>query len=57
VPTLAYGCLLVMAFLVWRRPAQTLYCVAGLTLILLFVGIRNAWDIAIWMTLSRAPKP
>jgi hypothetical protein len=56
VPTLAYGCLLVMAFLVWSRPAQTLYCVAGLTLLLLFVGIRNAWDIAIWMTLSRANK-
>jgi hypothetical protein len=57
VPTLAYGSLLVMAFLVWSRPAQTLYCVAAMSLILLFVGIRNAWDIAIWMTLSKPPDP
>jgi hypothetical protein len=57
VPTLTYGFLLVMAFLVWSRPAQTLYCVAVLCLILLFLGMRNAWDIAIWMTLSKSPDP
>ena len=55
LPTLVYGCLLAMALLVLRRPAQTLYGVATLTLILLFIGIRNAWDIAVWMSLSRKP--
>ena len=29
LPTLVYGCFLAMALLVWRRPAQTLYGVAG----------------------------
>jgi hypothetical protein len=55
LPTLVYGCLLAMALLVWRRPAQTLYGVATLTLILLFIGIRNAWDIAVWMSLYKKP--
>jgi hypothetical protein len=55
LPTLVYGCLLAMAFLVWRRPAQTLYGVASLTLMLLFIGIRNAWDIAVWMSLYKKP--
>jgi hypothetical protein len=57
VPMLLYGCLLAMAVLVWRRPAQTLYAVASLLLILLFIGIRNAWDIAVWVTLQRRPEP
>jgi hypothetical protein len=53
LPTLVYGSLLAMALLVWRRPTQTLYGVAALSLILLFIGIRNAWDIAVWMSLYK----
>ena len=52
-PTLAYGCLFAMAVLVWHRPARALYGVAALSLILLFIGIRNAWDIAVWMSLYK----
>jgi len=50
VPTLAYALLALMAVLIWRWPAQILYAVAAATLLLLFIGIRNAWDIAVWMT-------
>jgi hypothetical protein len=50
LPTFAYGCLLVTAALIWIRPAQTLYGVAVLCLLLLTIGIRNAWDIAVWMS-------
>jgi hypothetical protein len=57
VPTLTYAALLVMAFLIWERPRQTLYCVAALALVLLSVGIRNAWDIAVWMTLAKPRDP
>ena len=57
VPTLLSGCLLAMAVLVWHRPTQTLYVVAALLLILLFIGIRNAWDIAVWVTLHRRREP
>jgi hypothetical protein len=31
--------------------------VAALALLLLFIGIRNAWDIAVWMTTQKGPPP
>jgi hypothetical protein len=55
LPTSAYGCLLASAVLVWHRPLQSLYAVAAMSLLLLFIGIRNAWDIAVWMTLHKEP--
>ena len=55
LPTLVYAALLGMAVLIWHRPAQTLYGVALLSLFLLFIGIRNAWDIAVWMSLYKKP--
>src|ERR1700724_2764581 len=57
LPTIVYGGLLVMAFLVWRRPVQTLYGVSAACLLLLFIGIRNAWDIAVWMTVKQQREP
>jgi hypothetical protein len=54
LPPLAYGALLVMGLLIWRRPPLALYGVASVSLLLLFVGIHNAWDIAVWMTLSKS---
>lgn len=57
LPTLVYGGLLVMAFVVWRKPVQTLYGVAAASLLLLFIGIRNAWDIAVWMTVNQQREP
>jgi hypothetical protein len=50
LPTIAYGCFALMAALIWTRPNETLYGVAVLSLLLLFIGIRNAWDIAVWMS-------
>lgn len=55
VPTLVYGSLAVMAVLIWRWPEQSMYGVAILSLVMLFIGIRNAWDIAVWMT-TRGPR-
>ena len=57
LPTLVYGGLLIMAFLVWRKPVSTLYGVAAASLLLLFIGIRNAWDIAVWMTVQQQREP
>ena len=57
LPTLAYGLLVLMSILVWRHPVAALYAVASLTLALLFIGIRNAWDIAAWMTTHGPRKP
>jgi len=50
LPTFVYGCLLVAAAMIWTRPEQSLYLVAVLSLLLLFIGIHNAWDIAVWMS-------
>jgi hypothetical protein len=42
-----------MAVLIWRRSDPELYGVAGASMLLLFIGIHNAWDIAVWMTTHR----
>ncbi len=55
LPSCVYGGLLASAVFVWQRPRGSLYAVAGLSLALLFIGIRNAWDIAVWMTLAQEP--
>ena len=51
IPGTIYAALALAGFLIWRWRTEALYGVAALTLALLFVGIRNAWDIAVWMTL------
>jgi hypothetical protein len=53
IPGLVHGGLLVLALVVWRQPLIALYIVALLALVLLFTGVHNAWDIAVWMTISR----
>jgi hypothetical protein len=50
LPMVLYAGLLLAAWLIWLWPEPTLYGVALVALILLFIGIRNAWDIAAWMT-------
>lgn len=54
VPMVIYAGLVLSGFVIWRWHTAALYAVAGLTLALLFVGIRNAWDIAVFMTLSQS---
>jgi hypothetical protein len=53
VPAILYAGLLASAVLVWRKLALALYGSATLSLVLLFTGIRNAWDIAVYMTINR----
>jgi len=55
VPGLVYAGLVLLARLLWRYTEQSLFAVAGMSLIMLFVGIHNAWDIAVWMTTRSAP--
>ena len=52
LPTVAYAGLTVMAVLIRDRLTQAaLYGVAVLVLALLFIGIRNAWDLVVWISL------
>ena len=55
LPFVAYGAILVAAIVLARRPETALYAVAGSALLLLFIGIHNAWDAAVWMT-TQMPK-
>ncbi len=40
-----------------QKPLQTLYGVGAASLLLLFIGIRNAWDLAVWMTVKHQREP
>jgi hypothetical protein len=56
LPSLSYAALACLAVLIWHRPEQSLFGVAALALLLLFIGIRNAWDIAVWMTTQKGTE-
>jgi len=53
LPILLYVALLVLGLLIPRRMEQSLYGVAAVSMLLLFIGIHNAWDVAISISVSR----
>ncbi|HMD58903.1 MAG TPA: hypothetical protein VKG66_03890, partial [Steroidobacteraceae bacterium] len=55
LPMLAYGALLATAFLALHRTEQSLYGVAAVSMLLLFTGIHNAWDVAVSISIGRQP--
>ena len=56
LPTISYGSLLVSAFLLPRSPERTLFLIAAVALMLLFIGIHNAWDTATYLVMHVIPK-
>ena len=56
LPFLAYGILAAAAFDVIRDTARALFAVAGATLLLLFIGIHNAWDTVTWIAVEHSRK-
>ena len=57
LPILAYGTLFITGIVVHSRPLAALYVIAVSALLLLFVGIHNAWDAAIFMAIKRREPP
>ena len=57
LPLLAYVDLLIAAIVLQRSPEPALFAISGAALVLLFVGIRNAWDTVIYVALSRKDEP
>src|SRR5262249_49904145 len=57
LPLIAYAALLLAALLLQRYPAPSLFVIAGTALLLLFVGIHNAWDAVTYMALERRQQP
>jgi hypothetical protein len=53
LPSLCYLALLVAGVWALRQPAPALYIVGVVALTLLFIGIHNAWDLAVWITVER----
>ena len=53
-PLLAHILLIVAAFVLPENPAPALYIVGAAMLLLLFVGIRNAWDMVTFLAVERA---
>jgi hypothetical protein len=50
MPFLAYGALVVTALAMsWQHAEVALYMLAGASVLLLYSGIHNAWDTALWL--------
>jgi hypothetical protein len=51
LPALVYAGLIAGALALGRHTEASLYIAAAVSVLLLIVGIHNAWDIAVWNTL------
>ena len=56
LPLLTYLSLLAAAMLLRWRLAAALYTVAGSSLLLVLMGLHNAWDVVVWITTERHAK-
>jgi hypothetical protein len=52
-PAGIYVCLLAAVAALWAQAGWAAYALAALQLLLLMIGIRNAWDLVIWLTPGR----
>ncbi|HTW37835.1 MAG TPA: hypothetical protein VMD49_04635 [Steroidobacteraceae bacterium] len=53
LPLAAYLSLLATGWLLHAFPLASLYGVGATTLLLMFIGIHNAWDVVVWITTER----
>jgi hypothetical protein len=53
LPILSYACLFIAGVAIRWHPVSALYFVAATALFLLYIGIHNAWDAALWMSVNR----
>jgi len=56
LPLLAYTLLLLAGVLVRAYPQKALFIVAAVALLLLFIGIHNAWDSVTYIAIAHANK-
>ncbi|HEV2720077.1 MAG TPA: hypothetical protein VG323_08665, partial [Thermoanaerobaculia bacterium] len=56
LPIIGYAGVFAAAMLLGSCAAPAMVIVAGSALLLLFVGIHNAWDVAVFMTINRKAK-
>jgi len=53
LPFVAYGAISAGAIALAAAPVQALFILAGGVVLLIFIGIRNAWDIVTYITIVR----
>ncbi len=53
LPLVSYTALVVAAILLPSHPAPALFVIAAATLLLLFIGIHNAWDVVTYTAFER----
>lgn len=53
LPLVAYLALASSGFMLPYLTAASLYVVSGVVLLLLLIGIQNAWDVVVWVTTER----
>jgi hypothetical protein len=54
LPFVAYGAISAGAIVLAAAPVQALFTLAGGVLLLIFIGIRNAWDIVTYIAIRRS---
>jgi len=57
LPIIAYALLLVSAVLLRSHPQRVLFMIAVAILLLLFIGIHNAWDSVTYIAIERLQTP
>ncbi|WP_338247292.1 hypothetical protein [Dictyobacter halimunensis] len=55
IPFVSYTALIVAAILLFNQPVPALFCIGAVTLLLLFIGIHNAWDNLTYIAFERYP--
>jgi hypothetical protein len=56
LPLIAYASLLISATLLQSYPYRVLFVIGGTALLLLFIGIHNAWDTVTYIAVARLQK-
>ena len=56
LPLLCYMGLVAAGVWALRQPTSALYVAGAAALTLLFIGIHNAWDLAVWITVERPAR-
>ncbi|MDB5040932.1 MAG: hypothetical protein JWN27_1658 [Candidatus Eremiobacteraeota bacterium] len=57
LPSIAYVAILAAAILLPSVPTQALFALAGANLLLIFIGIHNAWDVVTYIAIQLPEEP
>ena len=56
LPFVSYAALLVAAILLWRHPDESLFVIGTVAIVLVFIGIHNAWDTVTYIAVQQRDR-